>query len=458
MQRKGILGKCSNVYYMAKHILFVGDLRNTFNFGAEATTESMLSLLSQHYSEAEIKCIDIRSMQRATPIDGWDSLKEVAMPQKCDNGSVLLTCKQHIVDLLPYGMVVAHRTRKKREPVLAYTPTMDYHFPYKFADYVRWEHDFDEGKVLQYEKKLLNWADVVIINGEGNVVHGIDANGVYRRRTLYLFFIAWLSKTSLGKPTYMVNHVVDPDSPDAIEIIRHLYPMLDAVLVRDPLSLKKLQEYEIVNAEYIPDALFSYVPDDGQWIPTEELTKQIDFTKPYILVGDSSGFMNAYSRIQWNVGYYMEQLIWQLWKITPQIIFVDGFNGEHSGVNEAIEKTGIGYVNFLNCSWRDLYQVMKRAEIFISGRWHASILAILAGTPVLCWGADSHKTKALYPMLEYPYKFFNTATLPIHMEELVDEVRVIIRDRDVISDNCLKRVRILREMSHKNVTCMDAMM
>lgn len=436
---------------MAKRILLVGDLRNVLNYGAIATTESLISLIRIHHPDAELKCIDFRSMQNATPIDGWETVVEV-QEKKNKLAHKFKRIRKFIVNILPYKLVCLYRLRKEKVQEREYIPFMNYHAPYLFKDYEKWSNNFLDGEILQYEKKLLDWADLVIVNGEGNVVRGIDSNGVYRHRTLYLFFISWLSKKIYNKPTYIVNHVVDPDSQDAIEIIKNLYPLLDKVVVRDPLSLQRLLDLGVKGAEYAPDALFSYKGDD-EWSPSQNIKEQIDFKKPYILLGDSSSFCNAYSHSKWNVPYYMSQLVNQLRRIVPQIVFLDGFSGFNSEINIVVEHNHLGCISLQNCNWHELFHVMRRAEIFISGRWHASILSILAGTPILCWGSDSHKTKALYPIMDYQYKFFDSDTLPIHIDDIVREAKKIIDDKDEIREDFDNKINTLRQQSHKNITC-----
>ena len=77
-----------------------------------------------------------------------------------------------------------------------------------------------------------------------------------------------------------------------------------------------------------------------------------------------------------------------------------------------VEKNKVPRVNLCNCSYQELYYVLKNSQIFISGRWHASILALLSGTPILLWGADSFKTRALYDLFNYPYAFIDIKKLP----------------------------------------------
>lgn len=438
---------------MKKKILFIGDLRICQNYGAIATTESLIKMIQKEYPMADIKYIDFRSMEHPTPPKGWDSVQNENKSPKERKRYYRWFIRTFFKYLLPYGVVVRYK-RRVENTSREYIPNFSYHVPFLYKDYETWAERITRGEVFQYEKGLLQWADVVLINGEGNIVHGIDANGVYRHRTLYILFLAWLAKVKYQKPTCIVNHVVDPDSLDAVEIIKDVYPKLDRIVVRDPISREKLISYGINNAEYAPDALFSYI-GKNIWTQSEALKQQIDFEKPYILVGDSSGFQNAYSHIQWNIPYYMEQLIHRLQNIIPQVVFVDGYNGSNGEINSVIERTHIGYVNLNNCSWEDLYQVMKGAAIFISGRWHASILSILAGTPILCFGADSHKTRSIYTILHYKYHFYETASLPIHIDELVEEACKIVNNQKEIRADIQKKTIKLREQSLQNVLCLQ---
>mgnify|MGYP000677091129 CR=1 FL=1 len=154
--------------------------------------------------------------------------------------------------------------------------------------------------------------------------------------------------------------------------------------------------------------------------------KGIDFSKPYICLGDSSGIKNAYNQVKWDVFQVLSEIVDRLRGITPQIIFVDGYSGGNEDINELVKKKRLGRVNLNNCNYHDLYHVLEGASLFISGRWHASILCTLANTPILLWGSDSHKTKSLYTLLEYKYPFFEVATLPVNIDELI---------RDSTSDN-----------------------
>lgn len=289
---------------------------------------------------------------------------------------------------------------------------------------------------------MLEWADFVFVNGEGTIVHGTDHYGVYNRGARYTIWMSWLAKEVFHKPTCLVNMTVDPGNLDGWEMIKKVFPQIDYLCTREPLSRQKLIEHGVNNSKYVPDALFSYKPA-GDWKPTKYLSSVIDFSKPYIVLGDSTALnSNIYqSAVRWDIVSIYTCLYNKLKKAVPQIVFLDGFNGKNQKVNEFIKKNGINPIRLSNTNYHDLYHVFKHSSMFISGRWHASVLASLSSTPVLLYGADSHKTKGLYAILDYKYPFFETSTLPLHLDDVIDNVRLILKDeglRGVIHEKVKK--------------------
>ena len=59
----------------------------------------------------------------------------------------------------------------------------------------------------------------------------------------------------------------------------------------------------------------------------------------------------------------------------------------------------------------DLIDTMAAASAFVSGRWHASIVAACTGTPPILGDANFFKTEALHQMLELDWPMFSFATL-----------------------------------------------
>ena len=91
---------------------------------------------------------------------------------------------------------------------------------------------------------------------------------------------------------------------------------------------------------------------------------------------------------------------------------------------------------------------MSHAQLFISGRWHASIIALLGHTPILLWGSDSHKTEALYSEIGYNHEFFDVNALPINIDRVVEEAKKIIKEDH---SKIWNQVEQLKSDSYQNV-------
>lgn len=413
-----------------KNVLFIGDLRSAYNYGAIGTTETLIKLIENEHYNIDIRYIDFRSLYFPTPVEGHKPfLKEKSSFQKI-KAKIPNNIKKILRKLIP--------AKKQTDFV-----------PYKYSQYENYFQEMEAGKRLQFEKRMLEWADIIYINGEGNIVNGTDRFGKYRMGARYILFMAWLGKVKYKKNTLIVNHTVDPNNYNAFEMITHIYPLLDNVYVRETLSIPVLQKHNVQNGIFVPDALWAYQPVKN-WEPSEKLKKEIDFSQPYICIGDSSGIKNAYNQVKWNVPQVIGKIIDELRKITPQIIFVDGYSGGNEDINQIIRKKHVGHVNLNNCSYHDLYHVLKGAQLFISGRWHASILSTLANTPILLWGSDSHKTKSLYTLLDYKYRFFEVSTLPVNIEELIDTAQQIINDSQEIKTCMQRKSSLFAEQATEN--------
>lgn len=381
------------------------------NYGAIATSEALRTLISGQ-GDIAVKYIDARSYRKMTPEEGWPESVEEHIERVKERHNAAESKKVDVVQQKVYDS-----DWRKR-----------YIAPIRYDEYEKYAETVKQGKIFPYEKKMLEWADIVIVNGEGSIVHGTDRYGVYRMSGLYILFMLYLAKEAFHKETYIINHTVDPDNMEAKEIIQNIYPFLDGVYVREKFSLDVLHQSGIRNAELVPDALFSYNFQKNRCEIPEFLKEQIDFDKPYICLGDSSGIRNNFNTINWNVENVYESLIEKLKEKFGQVILVDGFGGSHNALNAAADKCCIPSVNIWNCSFEQLYRVLEGADIFISGRWHASIISLMSHTPILLWGADSHKTKGLYNIIDYPYKFFDIKSIPINIDRIAEEADSIVND------------------------------
>lgn len=403
-----------------RHILFVGDLRTAYNYGAIATTESLLDLIRKAAPNDEIQLIDHRSFSGTTPPEGWPVVdyKSVLQENKKFKNTLIKVIKRIGI----YAFLIMLKGR------LAGKQVLKDNVPNRYDKYSNFAKKVVEGNEWKFEKSKIEWADLVIINSEGNIVNGTDSGGLYRVGGRYVLFFSFLAKIILKKPCYIINHTVDPKNRNVEEIIKNIYPVMDGIYVREKKSYDLLNSWGISNMQYVPDALWSHDFEKDIEVNPPVILKNFDFSKPYICIGDSSGICNKYSHVKWDVDKVYSKMIFELKKICDQIIFIDGYSGENKEINNVIKHNGLLSVNLKNCNYHELYYILSHAQLFVSGRWHASIIALLGHTPILLWGSDSHKTEALYGEVDYNYEFFDVTALPLNIDRIVKEAKRIISD------------------------------
>lgn len=428
-----------------KKILFIGDLRTAYNYGAIATSEALLDLIIKAADGAEIKCIDHRSFFGRTPAGGYPRIvfdDNVRIPKSFAKSALISVLKT--IHLYNGAKLLKEQLQKNTVA----DPSCSRNLPYRYDQFKTYADWVQKDKILPFEKTMIEWADVVIINSEGSVVNGTDKDGYYRFEGRYILFTAYLSKIIFNKPTYVINHTVDPKNRNVVKMLQEVYPKLDGVYVREKLSLMYLSSIGISNGQYVPDALWSHDFKTDSLVRKPKVLSDFNFSQRYVCLGDSSGIVNQYSHVKWNITKIYSKLIEELKKQYDEVLFIDGYSAGNDEINSVIRKNHIRSVSLEDCNYHELYYVLKHASLFISGRWHASIISLMAHTPILLWGSDSHKTEALYNEVNYPYEFFDVAALPINIGRVAKEAERISSEEHVEIWN---KVKELEEASRENV-------
>ena len=412
-------------------LLFVGDFATVGNWGAQGTSTMLKSMVQRRYDGWEVATITYGSFVTDTPRDGWPA------PPQARKRTVTARLYTRAKRLL----------KRVKSHVPQTSPARPDSVPATAAEFESAARKMLDEEILPYEGRLLKECDLVFINGEGSLVHSSRNAKKYRRSGRYNLFLAYVTKKHLQKPCYIVNHTVDPDHPDAEEMIRLVYPMLDHVAVREPCSARELKRIGFAGqCAVVPDALFTFQPNPG-WTPSEVLKKEIDFERSYICLGDSS----ATPDVHWDIAATYQELIIRLMSVCEQVILVDGNSAATHTFSGLAKKMGIGHVTVRKCSYADLYQVFKRSLIYLSGRWHPSILSAMAGTPVLLWSADSHKTKGFLEMFEYPSCLFPIQQLPEMSDEIIAETQRLLDMRDSLHEMLIRKSQQFAKDALQNV-------
>lgn len=252
--------------------------------------------------------------------------------------------------------------------------------------------------------------DGIVINGEGTMIMSTPA----RRDTLiYMMFMQWA--LNLGKKVYLVNAMFSdcPRSPRNHNTIKELEPLLikcKYVSARDSFSFDYISNnMPKVNIHYFPDALFTWkqrldnTPKilSGSYIlpfgAENDLSfDALDFSTPYICVSGSSAA--AWTQESAYLGYkkFLERLKKEF---NIPIYLIEVCPGDKF-LHRVGRDLGLPCVHVQTPILAGA-KILSNAALYISGRFHPSILASLGGTPCVFFGSNSHKTMSLQTELLY---------------------------------------------------------
>ena len=253
-------------------------------------------------------------------------------------------------------------------------------------------------------------ADVVVINGEGDFVFTTPP----RREVLFMLGIMELARR-LGKPTFFVNAMLS-DCPrtgcneTTVGHARALFKACAGVFLRDPASIEYARrQMPDVPCRLIPDALFSWrldaqrvttaLPPDGDLIvPYPERMEwlgRLDFSQPYICIGGSAA---AGANRAAAVERYSE-LVERVKALGLGIVLTEN-DGPDEFLEDVARRTGAGFVGVTTPIYA-AFAILACARLFISGRYHPTILASMGGTPSIFLGSTAHKMASLQALLGY---------------------------------------------------------
>lgn len=266
-------------------------------------------------------------------------------------------------------------------------------------------------QIAEYDLRQYDF-DAVVVNGEGSFIF---ATPPWRESVILLTMMHWAQL--MGKKVYFVNAMLsdDPYSPHNDEFVNLTNKVLskaDYVSVRDPWSLKYAQQYfPDVKTDLIPDALFTWYPlvndshviDNGVYYMGHSLEcdayyQDLDFTRPYICISGSSARSISNDRAK-TIDAYSELAEKVKDSLGCNVFLVDVCEGDDFLI-EIGKKTGIPVIA-LDTPIVAAAKILANARLYISGRYHPSIMASLGGTPCIFMSSNSHKSASLQELLNY---------------------------------------------------------
>lgn len=303
--------------------------------------------------------------------------------------------------------------------------------------------------------------DAVVLNGEGTMI----LSSPPKRWAMFFLFILKLAK-DLGKKTYFVNGMISNPpigsrDPHFDKSLVQIFGECDGVSVRDRASYKLLQKMAPeLEFRYIPDALFSWVPryENGlnylkspeDYIPSKG--KRYDFMQPYICISGSSAAAKLASRKKHEVvGGYVE-LVTKLKKIGLPLFLVPTCSGDDF-LHDVSKITNVDVIS-VSLNIKAGAELLANARVFVSGRFHPSIMASLGGTPCVFLKSNSHKTLSLQEVLGYPspYKEYNAIPTSEDADEILKQVQSILSEGEGRRQTIMNTVYQLSDETNQILT------
>lgn len=250
--------------------------------------------------------------------------------------------------------------------------------------------------------------EAVAVNGEGDLIFASPA----RSRLLYTLTICEMALRR-GKPLHYLNAMVS-ECPttglngETLALATDVLRRATAFTVRDPVSQAFVRDnMPGVEADMYPDAVFSWsrllapadqpiAYDRSAIAPFFERGDHLPevFDRPYLLLGGGSRAARDWpAATQAYVG-----LVEALAVVGLPVVLAPGCSGDLF-LREVSARTGAPMVP-LETPALAAGAILANARVFVSGRWHPSIMATLGGTPCVFMGSNSHKTLTIQSMLE----------------------------------------------------------
>ena len=234
--------------------------------------------------------------------------------------------------------------------------------------------------VVDYLKKF-NGVDLVVLNGEGSIYR----QNISAQREL---FLAWFAKTRLGIPTIFINGTVHLTNvvPILPAMLKKSFGALDAVAVREPVSLRNLHQYAPnIPARMIPDSAFylAFEPAARRQLPAALGDKLAG--KEYFCVDPGAMPTDHH----FGDRSAMFQLVVELLKIIPTGVLVASAPADHF-MQEIAKETGAFYFGPEH-NYYQLMALLENAAFQITGRYHNPILGTIVGCPTIAFSSANHK-------------------------------------------------------------------
>lgn len=278
------------------------------------------------------------------------------------------------------------------------------------------------GTLLQSVAKSLHQCDVLFMNSENFI-----RPGAYKGRMLLL--LAYLAKQVFGKRCILTNATFDFGEPGLLEIARHVLPMLDHVHVREEASAARYVDLVPgATPALFGDVAWTYRPQPvsrwgdaasraGHLSAWPDMVEGFDPFQPYITVSASSWFaMPEHAAADPTAAFVT--LCTRLQGLVPQVLLVASCEVDAKIMRRVAARTRLPLLG-LTLPVLQGADVLANAALHVGGRWHPGIFASTGGTPLLAFGANTHKMQALVQQIQPDLPVFDAGRIEIELDAIL---------------------------------------
>lgn len=286
--------------------------------------------------------------------------------------------------------------------------------------------------------RFFKWADIIILNGEGSIHEYKESklNQLCFGKLLQVY----AAKKIYNKKVYAVNQTLDYKNEYFGRIIRKCYEPLDYIAVRELNSFHKAQEIGLTKTKLSSDAAFLLKGGSNQNV--KRLLHSKGLKNGFVCIFLSETILE--SSPSKTIG-----LVEMIRKRLDRDILIGAVTDTDiihiKEIKKHIHVPTIG----AEVHPEDLVEMLKYADITLSGRFHCCIFSFLANTPLLPFHSNTHKVEGLIRLMKYPVDVYDYAK--DSNDSIINGIEKVLYSTNELKDKIRTVIPEVRALAQLNI-------